>query len=92
MTRIETLALRWHAARYERLCVQKELNKARDESKGWAPLQLLSTLEARKKEARRLESRALRELNKACNDLRLQAGAVEDGASRPKLINNVIDI
>ena len=92
MTRIESLALRWHAARYERLCAQKELNKARNESKGWAPLQLLSALVAQKKEAKRLESRALRELNKACNELRLHVGAIEDGASKPKLNNNVIDI
>lgn len=92
MTRIESLALRWHAARYERLCAQKELNKACDESKGWAPLQLLSVLVARKKEAKRLESRALRELNKACNELRLHVGAIEDGTSKPKLDNNVIDI
>lgn len=92
MTRIESLALRWHAARYERLCVQKELNKARDESKGWTSLQQLSALVAQKKEAKRLESRALRELNKACNALRLQVGAIEDGTSKPKLDNNVIDI
>lgn len=92
MTQIELLALRWHAARYERLCVQKEMNKVRDESTGWAPLQLLSVLVARKREAKRLESRALRELNKACNKLRIQAGAIEDGASKPKLNNNVIDI
>lgn len=92
MTRIESLALRWHAARRERLRAQKALSKASAESTGWTPMEILSALEGQKKEARRLESRALRELSKACSELRLQADVAVDGVLRPRLCNDVIDI
>ena len=89
--RVETAAAKWHAARVRRLAAQKAVRAAR--SGAWRPVAELLALEAARAEARRIESRALRQLAKACAQARVALDEAEEGVMKPRLpSHDVIDI
>lgn len=91
--KIETAAMKWHAARQRRLAAQKLVRIARNNSNGWVPMQELFRLEAGRAEAKRIETRALRVLAQACAAHKATQLDVEDGERKPRLPSaDVIDI
>lgn len=71
MVRIEHAALRWHAAREERLVWQRKVN----DLPALHPAR--SAHECARADAKRIETRALRELAKACAEARTSMAATE---------------
>lgn len=87
MTPVEQCALRWHAARQERLSWQRK----RDSLPEHHPHG--SAFERARADAKRIETRALRELAKACALARESLSSAEEGRARPRLpAPDVIDI
>lgn len=91
--KIETAAMKWHAARQRRLAAQKLVRIARDNGNGWTPMRELSRLETDRAEAKRIEVRALRVLAKACAAIKATQIDAEDGGRKPRLPSaDAIDI
>lgn len=87
MMRIEHAALRWHAAREKRLGWQRKVN----DLPALLPARL--AYERARVDAKRIETRALRELAKACAESRTSLEVAEEGRSLPRLPHpDVIDI
>ena len=87
--KIETAAMKWHSARQRRLEARRCLRLAK--LGAWPPLSELAALEEVRSDAKRIETRALREMAKACT--KAKEVFVEDGRLTPRLpVAAVIDI
>lgn len=87
MKRIEHAALRWHTAHEKRLDWQRKVNDLP------ALHPALFEHERARADAKRIETRALRELAKACAESRTSMEVAEEGRGAPRLHHtDVIDI
>lgn len=69
MNKIQSAALRWHAARSRRLAIGREKRQA-DAVEGFGAMRVKFEMSERLTQAKRLERATLRELAKACADQR----------------------